>query len=741
MLKRLELIGFKSFAAKTVLEFPGGISAIVGPNGSGKSNIIDALRWLLGERDAKNLRGGKSEDLIFAGTPARPRVGLAQASIYFDNTSSFFPVEFSEVAVMREVNRSGDSKCFLNKAEVRLRDLVDFFARVRLGAKGLVVIGQGASDLFIAATPEERRAMIEEILGLREYQLKKLEAERKHKNTILNLEKVTALVDEITPHLRLLRRQTSRWEKRAELDAELKNLERSFFGLRLAEVSANFFKIDPQVRTFDARIAAASKELSGLEARVREIEKAEPTKHGEIKKIKGDESALSAKKSTLLKELGRLEARLEFSVVREENAAISVDVKRAVTLLKNLRFELERFSSLNAEEMQRAAARFAKQIEELFAVKGEASDIAGLEDEKKRLVSALESLNGEIEALRAREAAISESLESQSAEFRQAVAAAQAKKNEVYGLEGEKNKLLFERERWNLREEDLRVQVTRAGLNYEEFRVEVAVMPLLGEPASPEFQRGEPQELERKILRLRGDLASIGDIDEAALREAKETEERHAFLTAQSADLEKAIKDLEGLKSDLEQKINVEFESALRKINQEFSHLFELMFGGGRAKLKIKEPRVKKEKETKEEADPSESVEALAEEAEEEEPEEMGIDMEVSIPRKRITGLDMLSGGERSLVSIAALFALVSVSPPPFLVLDEIDAALDERNARRFAEMLKSFSKKTQFVIVTHNRATMEVADVLYGVTMGEDGTSRVLSLKLEDKAPQATGA
>ena len=115
--------------------------------------------------------------------------------------------------------------------------------------------------------------------------------------------------------------------------------------------------------------------------------------------------------------------------------------------------------------------------------------------------------------------------------------------------------------------------------------------------------------------------------------------------------------------------------------------------------------------------------------------------MEFSIPRKPITGLDMLSGGERSLVSIAALFALVSVSPPPFLVLDEIDAALDERNARRFAEMLKSFSKKTQFVIVTPNRATMEVADVLYGVTMGEDGTSRVLSLKLEDKAPQATGA
>src|SRR3989338_3400814 len=123
MLKRLELIGFKSFATKTTLEFPSGISAIVGPNGSGKSNVIDALRWLLGERDAKNLRGGKVEDLIFAGTPSKPRVGLAQASIYFDNSTAFFPVDFSEVAGLREGGRGGGAKHYLNKAEVRLRDI------------------------------------------------------------------------------------------------------------------------------------------------------------------------------------------------------------------------------------------------------------------------------------------------------------------------------------------------------------------------------------------------------------------------------------------------------------------------------------------------------------------------------------------------------------------------------------------------------------------------------------------
>jgi chromosome segregation protein len=185
----------------------------------------------------------------------------------------------------------------------------------------------------------------------------------------------------------------------------------------------------------------------------------------------------------------------------------------------------------------------------------------------------------------------------------------------------------------------------------------------------------------------------------------------------------------------LSEKIKTEFAEALIRINEEFDKFFGLMFSGGHAKLKIvipKKPSLKPEME--------EGVQEVVEEesGEEEKDEEVqgGIDMDLRLPRKRITSLEVLSGGERSLVGIAAIFALISVSPPPFLVLDEIDAPLDERNARRFAEMLKEFSKKTQFVVVTHNRATMESADVLYGVTLNEDGTSKLLSIKLEPNQP-----
>ncbi len=164
-LKRLELVGFKSFAQKTVLDFPAGITAIVGPNGSGKSNVIDAVRWVLGERDAKNIRGARAEDLIFAGTPQKTRMGMAQATMIFENSDHFFPVDYDEVSITRKVSRDGNSDYLLNESAVRLKDIVDFFAKARLGTRGLTIVNQGNSDIFVRATPKERRAMVEEVLG------------------------------------------------------------------------------------------------------------------------------------------------------------------------------------------------------------------------------------------------------------------------------------------------------------------------------------------------------------------------------------------------------------------------------------------------------------------------------------------------------------------------------------------------------------------------------------------------
>ncbi|MDD5098971.1 MAG: AAA family ATPase, partial [Candidatus Colwellbacteria bacterium] len=235
-LQRLELQGFKSFAGKTTLDFPGSVAAIVGPNGSGKSNVTDAIRWLLGEREAKNLRGAKADDLIFAGTEKRARAGMAQASIYFDNSSGFFPTEYKEVVITRRIDRDGNSSFFLNQSEMRLKDIIDFFARARLGARGLNIISQGESDSFLRASPSDRREMVEEVLGLKEYLIKKNSAVRELRNTGINLDKARAMADEIRPHLRMLRRQVGRYEERDEIAAELASIENDYYGYRAKSI-------------------------------------------------------------------------------------------------------------------------------------------------------------------------------------------------------------------------------------------------------------------------------------------------------------------------------------------------------------------------------------------------------------------------------------------------------------------------------------------------------------------------
>lgn len=753
ILKRLELSGFKSFANKTVLEFPAHVVAIVGPNGSGKSNVIDAIRWLLGERDAKNLRGGKIEDLIFSGTPLRPRAGLAHSALYFDNSSGFFPVDFPEVSISRQVSRDGESHYYLNSSEVRLKDLVDFLAKSRLGSKGLTIIGQGNSDLFLKATPEERRFMIEEILGLREYQIKKTDAVKKIATTNVNLDKTKALIEEIRPHLKLLRRQTEKWEQREELEKDLHDIEYFFFGSKLHEIAKGAEAVAPELKKLDEALYRVREELAKREKELAHIEEQNPFQKKEVEEIKKKKAPLAAKRAELQKELGRLEAQLEMFArahtreekqvdpVRSQAYTISggtyfdrttsngVNIARAVALIKKIRKEIA--GLLQEGELagwQVSLAALTKEIDEIFEspkANPNEAEIKKFRVLNEGAMQALAALDSELAGFEKREAELAHELEGFNAIFKKAMGDIELAKTELARLEAQKNKVLFEKERHDLKLADLRTQLTERNLNEADILKATPTLRFaeVGAPTSGQDGTSEWPDLERKMFRLRNELANIGEIDEALLTEYRESNARHEFLTTQAADLDKAIVDLKNLVDELDQKVHVEFTKSLKTINEEFNRFFGLMFNGGNAKLKLQKQEVRS-KNQEEQGEDSQTEEEQKE-------SKAGIDVEVHLPRKKISSLEALSGGERSLVSIAALFALISVSPPPFLVLDEIDSPLDERNARRFSDMLAEFAKKTQFVMVTHNRATMEAADILYGVTLAEDGTSKILSLKL----------
>jgi len=721
-LKSLELNGFKSFAQKIVLEFPPGITAIVGPNGAGKSNVIDAIRWLLGEREAKNLRGAKAEDLIFNGTPKKPRLSMAQARLYFDNSSGFFPVDFKEVVINRRVGRDSISQYFINKAEVRLKDVINFFSRSRLGTKGLTIINQGDSDLFVRASAEERRIMIEEILGLREYQIKKIEAERKLKNTFFNLEKARAMIEEVAPRLRTLKRQTNKWAKRVKLREELEQLEKNYFSYKLNGIRSSQAEIEPALNSFDKQIDEKQKELNILESKLKKIE-SQPQEYQEIKKIKHKQQELLLERSQIQKELGRLEAKLEFFAADRgdtNNNFKNEDLFGFINEAKQILEEGLRQS--NFEKLKSIIKELIDKIDNLLSpAKTEdfkPNALSELEKSRDDLLAKFDTAEKELKKLEKEETDITVNLEEFNKNFQKTFELTESKRRELRDLEEKKNRILFEKEKLNLKFQDLENQLRQIGKTVKDFNFEES--QALPEPNIPDI---EP-DIEKRMFKLRTELSTMGEIDESLVKETQEVETHYNFLTSQSKDLDKAIIDLKNLIKKLNEKIHFEFNSSLHSINEEFNKFFRLMFNGGQAKLRIKnyELRIKNDNDNNSDNDNEFEERQL----------KSGVEINLSLPKKRISSLEMLSGGEKSLVSIAALFALISISPPPFLVLDEIDAALDENNSKRFANLIKEFSRKTQFIVVTHNRAVMEAADVLYGVTMGEEGTSKVLSLKLE---------
>ena len=224
-LKRIELQGFKSFAGKTVLEFNRGITSVVGPNGSGKSNIADAVRWVLGEQSAKQLRGSKMFDVIFSGTQFRKSVGFAEVVLIVDNTEGRLPVDYTEVAVRRRLYRSGESEYSINNNTCRLRDIRDLFLDTGVGRNGYSIISQGKVQEILSQKSEDRRGIFEEAAGIMKYKVRKIEAQRKLERTEQNLLRIGDIVHELSIQLEPLAEQSAKAREFLELREVLQKNE------------------------------------------------------------------------------------------------------------------------------------------------------------------------------------------------------------------------------------------------------------------------------------------------------------------------------------------------------------------------------------------------------------------------------------------------------------------------------------------------------------------------------------
>jgi len=229
ILKSLEIAGFKSFAKKETLTFNSSITSVVGPNGSGKSNVAEAFRFVLGEQSIKSMRGKRGEDLIFNGSNKVGRLNRASVKVVFDNSKKIFSIDFGEVTIERVVHRDSANEYFINGSQVRLKDVIELLSQAHIGATGHHIISQGEADKILNSNLFERRAMIEDALGLKIYQYKRQESERKLEKTEENIREVDLLQKEIAPHLKFLKKQMEKLEKARALKDDLKTLYKEYF--------------------------------------------------------------------------------------------------------------------------------------------------------------------------------------------------------------------------------------------------------------------------------------------------------------------------------------------------------------------------------------------------------------------------------------------------------------------------------------------------------------------------------
>jgi len=272
MLKRLDLVGFKSFADKTTFEFGDGVTAIVGPNGSGKSNIVDAVRWILGEQSAKSLRGGEMADVIFNGSTTRRSLGMAEVTMTFDNRKRAVPLETEEVQITRRVYRSGEGEYLINNQLCRLRDIKEMFLGSGAGADAYCIIEQGRVDVLLQASTQERRTIFEEAAGISRFRAKKVETLRRLERVDQNLQRLKDIIDEVEKQLRSVKLQASKAQRYQEYSVRLKEL-RIALGLKEYRELAEQLRAETAVLdTLKAALAERAAQASAREADTQRLE-------------------------------------------------------------------------------------------------------------------------------------------------------------------------------------------------------------------------------------------------------------------------------------------------------------------------------------------------------------------------------------------------------------------------------------------------------------------------------------
>lgn len=733
-IQRLEIQGFKTFAKKTVIELPkpqlGELVGIVGPNGSGKSNIADALRWVMGEQSLRLLRGKKSEDVIFSGSEGRARSSFAEVSVTFEHDpsaislsdTSHTALQRPEITITRRLYRDGHSEYEINREQARLQDIVLLLAECGIGQRGYAVIGQGLIDQVLLASPTERRDFFDEAFGVKPLQMKRVNAFNKMRLSHEKLREAEHGLRELEAKLSVLEKQIKRLAERTRIETQLKDLETRYYTSQrttlestLAQLQATLAKheqeiVDARAKLHQQQVASETTSTDSEQATQEQTSGVEAFEalREQLRVI--DEDIQRARSSTQSVEtriaIEQTKAQASFSplplsgIIQKLQEIVKAIEKLRESLRQNPTAGLAQSHTLSTlvnellGQLQRPAPEAPKEPDpELLAEQAAMRErLRELEEQRRAIERSIDAWNAQQRARQQQERASRADIDRAHEDILRAERAAAATRTDIARHETRREGLLSEIERYA---PDLLNAHTQTST----------------EPV--------PENAAASIARLRAQLEWIGGIDPQTVQDYETVREEHAAKHAHADDVRSALTHLEELIQELERSIDERSKTAFTRLNVAFQQSFRDLFEGGEASM----AEIAPETPTEEDEQPDHIAARLM---------QKGVEIYATPPGKRLKALSLLSGGERALTSIALLSAILSTNPPPFIVLDEVDAALDEANSRKFAEVLANVSKHTQCFVVTHNRATMAKANLLYGITMGDDGSSDLLSVNLD---------
>ena len=696
-ISKLEIFGFKSFAKKETVLFNSGITGIVGPNGCGKTNIVDAIRWVLGEQKTKRLRSSKMEEVIFNGASNVKPLGLCEVFLTIENNKGLLPVEYSEVEIGRRLYRSGESEYFINRNNCRLKDISNLFVDTGLTSDAYSVIELNMIEQILSDKDDSRRNMFEEAAGVNKYKAKRRSTLKKFDLNSRDLERIDDIIVEIQIQVKALDLQLKRFKRHEKLTNELQELE-----IDLASARANDLAniITPLEEMLKKKNKLLQKNTSKKEVESVEFDNARDL----YLKEKESLSKMKAKVDNLTEKL--------LSEIQEKNQESS----RGVGLLEDeLQKKISQLNQFDKDYIKIVSNQdITKSLSDESKEKFKNKNYTVIETDKKyeKLKASIQDYKDKIDKYRKEQefdfSKMDESIKKIKDKINNSNLELENKENEVNKAFIKMESIRAKLDSDKFSKDDLFYEIKEAEMKIAESKIkktqiEQNIVEKFGSNVKlKKLKEYNISDMVFRVEKIKRSIDSIGPINWAVKDEYEEKSSRLNNLLEQKSDLIDAENNLKEAIKKIDDVAQKQFLDTYDKVKENFETMFTVFFNGGKGSIELSDP-----------IDPLNS----------------DINIFAQPPGKRNNSLKMLSAGEKSLTAIALLFSIYQYKPSPFCILDEIDAPLDDINIKKFTDVIKDYSKTTQFIMVTHNKLTMESADCIYGVTAEKQGISKLMSI------------